>query len=336
MPFSAGSEKLEGRPFNADCSATATSAEGCWPGTMQTAFDLLPDAVFRLDGHEMTFSGANRAACERLGYTREELFGMGLRQVCRWSDIAALARRLDDLGTEAPATAVFHTVLRRKNGKTVAAEWRVSRIPECYGGGWIVAASVADRTDGLYGANADSLGLGLPGHDPLTGLPDRRLFERLLDRALDRVRRRGDYLFAVCFIDLDGFKTINDRLGHLAGDRVLCEIARRLVGCVRPGDMAARFGGDEFTVLIDDLPDGRSAELVARRMLDQIRRPIAIDDHSVRIGASVGVAIGSGECRRIENLLHDADGAMYRVKSLGGDEVGLFNGNDSFRPVKPR
>ena len=106
--------------------------------------------------------------------------------------------------------------------------------------------------------------MGTAGHDALTGLPDRRLFERRLEQALERARERSDYLFAVCFIDLDGFKAVNDRWGHLTGDRTLCEIARRLVGGVRPGDGAARFGGDEFTVLIADLRTASDAAVVAQ------------------------------------------------------------------------
>ena len=106
-------------------------------------------------------------------------------------------------------------------------------------------------------------GLGAPGHDPLTALPDRRLFERRLDQALQQAARRDDYRFALCFIDLDGFKAVNDRFGHLTGDRTLCEVARRLVASARPGDTASRFGGDEFTVLLDDVRDSAEAEGMA-------------------------------------------------------------------------
>jgi diguanylate cyclase (GGDEF)-like protein len=176
--------------------------------------------------------------------------------------------------------------------------------------------------------------MGAPGHDPLTGLPDRRLFERRLDQAMERRRQRDDYRFAVCFIDLDNFKSINDRFGHLIGDGVLREVARRLAGCVRPGDMVARFGGDEFTVLIDDLHSDADARRVARRILTQLERPVSVDGQLVGVAASIGVATDSRDIRRIEDLLHDADRAMYRAKAQGGGDFALADGNASPRPAR--
>lgn len=147
--------------------------------------------------------------------------------------------------------------------------------------------------------------------DPLTGLPNRRLFLRRLDRAFERQRRRDDYGFAVCYIDLDHFKPWNDSQGHLAGDRLLIEAARRLTGCVRPGDMAARLGGDEFAVLLDDLQSPMDAQCVA----DRIRRQLLWEAPTGQpVSASVGVAM-SREAVDPSALLDKADRAMYADKA---------------------
>ncbi len=168
--------------------------------------------------------------------------------------------------------------------------------------------------------------LGPPGRDPLTGLPDRRIFARRLERGLSMSDKGEARRLAVCFIDLDGFKSINDRFGHLAGDRVLCEIARRLLDCLGPRDAAGRFGGDEFTLLLDGVNQRSEAERRARRVLDHLRRPMTVEDNTMRIAASVGVALGGGEVGRAEDLLREADAAMYGVKATGGNDVGFFGG----------
>lgn len=302
--------------------STNPSANG-WSDATRDAYDLLPDAVFRLDGRDLIIGDANRTACERLGFAHEELSGVGLGRICASADVQDMRRQMNALlqGMPDHLSFVISVEQRRKDGSASPAVWHISRVPAIGGEAWIVVA----REPSLDGSIniAGPLGLGLPGHDPLTGLPDRRLFKRFVDRSLQRMSRHDDYFFALFFIDLDGFKSINDCFGHLAGDRVLCEVARRLVGYIRPGDMAARFGGDEFTALIDDLNDAGHAESVAGRMLDQIREPMEIEGNILQIKASIGVAISGRANDNPDDLLHSADEAMYRVKHLGGDAVGL-------------
>jgi diguanylate cyclase (GGDEF)-like protein/PAS domain S-box-containing protein len=291
------------------------------PKSMQAAFDLLPDAVFVVRKSTMAVDEANSAACAALGYARDALCGMGLQSICPPHDVTTLERRFETASGEQPSPVILCTTQRGKNGRASAVEWHVSQFRQPTGDYWIVAARelAAPRLAGVCGeAQTEPYGLGLPGHDPLTGLPDRRLFERRLERAMQRSQQHGDYRFAVCFIDLDRFKAVNDSFGHLTGDRVLCEVARRLVCSIRAGDMAARFGGDEFTVFLDDLNAESDAARVAERILDCLQAAVAVDDRCASVKASIGVAACSPDCRTLEEMLHAADQAMYRAKALGG------------------
>ncbi len=154
-------------------------------------------------------------------------------------------------------------------------------------------------------------------HDPLTGLPNRTLLGERLEHAMARARR-SRRVAAVLFVDLDGFKQVNDRFGHLVGDKVLVAVAARLREVLRPGDTLARLSGDEFVVLCEDLHVPEEAETVARRIAQTLDTPIALDGHALEMTASVGLAFsGPGEDIP-ETLLRDADFAMYQAKQAGG------------------
>lgn len=162
-------------------------------------------------------------------------------------------------------------------------------------------------------------------HDTLTGLPNRALFTDRLGRSLSRARRHEDYRFAVVFFDLDRVKLINDSLGHVAGDRLLVTIARRLGDGLRAGDTAARIGGDEFAVLIDDLGDPADAIRVVTRLQEAVHAPLTVGGEELFATASVGIAFYTPRYERPEEMLRDADTAMYAAKAAGGARYQIFD-----------
>jgi diguanylate cyclase (GGDEF)-like protein/PAS domain S-box-containing protein len=166
--------------------------------------------------------------------------------------------------------------------------------------------------------------LQLAYHDGLTGLPNRTLLLDRLDQALARSRRTGREV-AVFYVDLDGFKEINDRFGHASGDAMLRQVGRRVSACIRPGDTAARIGGDEFVVIAEglDLPDGALA--MAERIEGAIASSVVPQDQLVSIRASVGIAVG-GAGLAGEELLEMADRSLYEVKRRGGGGSQLAGG----------
>jgi diguanylate cyclase (GGDEF)-like protein len=156
--------------------------------------------------------------------------------------------------------------------------------------------------------------------DALTGLANRRVVAERLDEHLNAVRRRGGVV-SVLFVDLDGFKLVNDSLGHDVGDDLLAEVATRLRDGVRPGDVVGRLGGDEFAVVLPGAA-GEEAAGVAARLLVALERPVHLDDHELAVRASIGVAVAGGDqVPAAEELLRVADLAMYAAKAAGGGQV---------------
>lgn len=158
----------------------------------------------------------------------------------------------------------------------------------------------------------------LAEYDPLTGLPNRRLFEDRLQQAAKLAERTGN-LLAVLFIDLDRFKEINDRWGHEVGDQLLALVAQRLRGCVRSSDTVARFGGDEFCALVVNAGDRAAVEVIAGKVLARLAEPFELAQGEIRISASIGMVAFPDRDLQWEKLLHEADTAMYRVKRAGRD-----------------
>jgi diguanylate cyclase (GGDEF)-like protein/PAS domain S-box-containing protein len=158
-------------------------------------------------------------------------------------------------------------------------------------------------------------------HDALTGLANRALFRDRLGHAMARARADS---YGVLFVDLDDFKTVNDSLGHAAGDTLLREMTNRLRGCLRDGDTAARLGGDEFAILLEDVEDDNRCEIIAQRLLEALAVPFDIDGTEVTTGASIGIAIGRGGPAAPEDLMRNADLALYDAKNHGKNRYAVF------------
>jgi diguanylate cyclase (GGDEF)-like protein len=162
-------------------------------------------------------------------------------------------------------------------------------------------------------------------HDKLTDLPNRSLFIEYLTQEIQIAQENTDYLYAVLFIDLDGFKSINDNLGHLRGDKLLRLVAKRLKKSIRELDTVARFGGDEFAVLLRNLSHINESKYIAQRILNNLGKKFSVDGEEVQIGASIGIAPGLNTYQHPEKIIDDADTAMYHAKNLGKGCQVLFN-----------
>ncbi|MEH2058253.1 MAG: EAL domain-containing protein [Nostoc sp.] len=162
-------------------------------------------------------------------------------------------------------------------------------------------------------------------HDSLTGLPNRVLFIRRLEYALNRAKQESSYQFAVLFLDCDRFKVVNDSLGHSVGDELLIAIGRRLQSCLVPIDTLARLGGDEFGILIENITDINIAIEVAQQIIQQLSVTFKLSRYEVFMNASIGISWGNKDYERPEYLLRDADTAMYRAKAQGRGKYHVFN-----------
>jgi len=193
---------------------------------------------------------------------------------------------------------------------------------------WVLSRGFAVRDESgrahrMAGAQTDVT--DRRAYDSLTGLPNRALFVERVGYASSRARRRSEHRFALLFIDLDGFKAVNDTLGHPAGDQVLITVARRLEACVRPGDVVARLGGDEYAILLERIDQPGGATEVAARIIDELEPPFTVDGRQVTVSASIGIAVSLTGREAVEDLVRDADTAMYRAKAAGKHRYEVFD-----------
>ncbi len=162
-------------------------------------------------------------------------------------------------------------------------------------------------------------------HDTLTGLPNRALFIEILNMAIKRSKRRGDYYFAVLYLDIDRFKLVNDSLGHNVGDKLLVAFANRIKESLREIDSLARFGGDEFVILLEDIESDEYASSIAERLQQELKRPFMVSGKEVFAPASFGVVSNTKDYDQAENIIRDADSAMYHAKEKGKAQFKVFD-----------
>ena len=264
----------------------------------------------------------NRSLCEMVGYSERELLGMSWESITHQDDLGAVRAQVEQLLAGRFPTYQTEKRYTHKNGGEVWIFLSISltRDPETKSNRLIFQTQdITDRKRAERQLLHDAF------HDTLTGLPNRALFVDRLKQALARTKRLGPHQFAVLFLDLDRFKIINDSLGHIVGDQLLVGIARRLEACLRPGDTVARLGGDEFTILLEDVTDISEAILVAERVEKEVSSPFNLRGHEVFTTVSVGIAPSTIGYDSPDEILRDADTAMYRAKSLGKARHEVFD-----------
>ncbi len=286
----------------------------------RSAFENAPIgmAMTDLDGRILR---ANPAMGRIVGREADELSGMSVHDLTHADDREASTGEMRRLVAEGSDGYRIEKRYRHTEGREVWVSVSVSCVRDEEGQPSYLIGQVEDVTERR--ALRERLAYAAI-HDPLTALPNRVLFMDRLETALSRAARHGRKV-AVVFLDLDRFKLINDGMGHAAGDRLLERVAERLQRVMRPSDTVARFGGDEFVVLCDEIADEAVALEMAERLTNALREPFALAEGEVFVTASLGLALSGGDRDSAASLLRDSDTAMYMAKERGRARIEVFD-----------
>lgn len=301
---------------------------GAWVGVRTTAsgdpindLDRLlatsPDALIIHRESSGEILAANAAALEQYGWTLEELQAKTIMDLAEETDRDTMTEAFENqLGSLVHVGEWQH---RRKDGSVLWVSTTTQpMVYQDLPARLVIAHDVTHRHTTLEELTHQGT------HDTLTGLPNRMLFVDRLNNALAR-SARGARMLGVLFCDLDRFKVINDTLGHRAGDALLQAAARRLREAVRQGDTVARFGGDEFVILAEDLNSDADAIAIAEQLTTSLATPVRLEGQQVVITASIGIAVGNASTHTAETLMRDADTALYRAKNEGRARHELYD-----------
>jgi Amt family ammonium transporter len=277
---------------------------------LQDLFDSLPDPTVIMQGERIV--QANREFVRMFGYAHEECIGANIFELIipegRGHEREMLMHTVACEGR-----ASMETVRRTRGGEELDVFITVASVRL---GADAIGHSVTYR-DIRRQKQAQARLEHNALHDPLTGLANRALFLDRLTLTMARLERRPDRNFAVVFLDVDRFKQVNDTLGHAGGDELLLAVTGRLRACLRPQDTIARFGGDEFALLLDDVGSVDDIARVTERIQSELQRPVDIGGAEAFVSASMGIALSSAGYRNADDMMRDADHAMYRAKANG-------------------
>ena len=299
----------------------------------QVTLNSIGDAVACTDiSGDLTF--LNLVAEKMTGWSRQEAAGRPMSEVFRIQDATTHKIILNPMemavGQDCTVHLPANCVLVRRDGFVIPIEDCVSPIRDREGratGAVIVFRDVSEaRAMALQMTHSAE-------HDLLTGLPNRMLLNDRLTQAITLAQRHASEV-AVLFLDLDGFKHINDSLGHPMGDKLLQSIAKRLVNCVRNSDTVSRQGGDEFVVLLSDMEDAEDAAIMARKMLQAVGEAHCIDQHDLYVTSSIGLSVYPDDGLDAETLIKNADTAMYQAKESGRQSFQFFKPAMNVRAVE--
>jgi diguanylate cyclase (GGDEF)-like protein/PAS domain S-box-containing protein len=276
-------------------------------------------ALVSVDGRVLQ---ANLALLTLLGRASDELIGQDFAAHVVPADQAMLTEQLARAHRREVESFTIELQCRRRDGQDIWIALHSSFFTEANSAAPCLILQVQDIT---ARRQAEQQLHHIAFHDGLTGLPNRRRFNQLLDRAVERARIDPAQGFGVMFLDCDRFKLINDSMGHSVGDEFLVHVARCVQEHVRPSDVVARLGGDEFAVLLDGAVDEKAVAGMADRLLAALREPLMVGDLSVSSSVSIGITCSTFGYATREDVLRDADLAMYRAKSAGKARYAMFD-----------